>query len=49
MVGDERYGAETNPFKRIGLHAFSLKFPHPETGEWMELESKLPKIFEHGL
>jgi 23S rRNA pseudouridine1911/1915/1917 synthase len=42
IVGDGRYGAKTNPIRRIALHASKLKFPHPITGEELRFESPLP-------
>jgi len=42
IVGDKKYGAETNPIRRIALHATSLRFPHPVTGEMMSFQSPLP-------
>jgi 23S rRNA pseudouridine1911/1915/1917 synthase len=42
IVGDKKYGAETNPIKRIALHATSLKFLHPTTKKPMRFDSPLP-------
>ena len=42
IVGDKKYGAETNPIKRIALHATSLRFLHPVTREEMRFDSPLP-------
>ncbi len=42
IVGDGRYGAATNPIRRIALHACRLRFPHPTTREEMRFESPLP-------
>jgi len=42
VVGDTKYGAKTNPAKRLGLHAWSLRFPHPVTREELRFESPLP-------
>jgi 23S rRNA pseudouridine1911/1915/1917 synthase len=42
IVGDKKYGAETNPIKRIGLHASSLRFVHPGTGREIRFMSPLP-------
>ncbi len=42
IVGDKRYGARTNPVRRVALHAARLAFPHPVTGEKMRFESALP-------
>jgi 23S rRNA pseudouridine1911/1915/1917 synthase len=43
IIGDTKYGAKSDPAKRLGLHACLLKFPHPETGEELRFESPLPK------
>jgi 23S rRNA pseudouridine1911/1915/1917 synthase len=45
VVGDEKYGAISNPLKRLGLHAHVLTFYHPVTGEEMRFESPVPKQF----
>jgi 23S rRNA pseudouridine1911/1915/1917 synthase len=42
IVGDKKYGAQTNPIKRIALHATSLRFTHPATREVMNCQSPLP-------
>ena len=42
VVGDTKYGAKTNPAKRLGLHALGLRFPHPVTHEELRFESPLP-------
>lgn len=43
IVGDKKYGAKSDPAERLGLHACSLRFPHPETGKEMHFNSPLPK------
>ena len=43
VIGDQKYEARTNPARRLGLHAASLKFKHPLTGELLEFESTLPE------
>ena len=43
VVGDEKYGAKTDPAGRLGLHACSLKFRHPVTGKEMCFSYPLPK------
>lgn len=43
IVGDKKYGAVSDPAKRLGLHACSLRFPHPDTGKEMHFKSPLPK------
>jgi 23S rRNA pseudouridine1911/1915/1917 synthase len=42
IVGDKKYGAETNPIKRVALHAASLRFTHPTTHKPLRFESPLP-------
>jgi 23S rRNA pseudouridine1911/1915/1917 synthase len=45
-VGDFVYGNEkSNDFGQY-LHAKTLGFTHPKTGEWMEFDSDLPKEFQ---
>jgi len=42
IVGDEKYGAKTDPAKRLGLHSCGLKIVHPGTGRELYFESRLP-------
>jgi 23S rRNA pseudouridine1911/1915/1917 synthase len=42
VVGDAKYGAKTNPAKRLGLHAWTLRFPHPVTHQELSFKSFLP-------
>jgi 23S rRNA pseudouridine1911/1915/1917 synthase len=47
LVGDKSYGRR----KVIGdlgqfLHAKTIGFKHPKTGEWMEFDSELPEYFK---
>src|SRR5690606_10460330 len=42
IVGDEKYGAATDPARRLGLHAVDLELRHPETGEALHFKSPLP-------
>ncbi|MCE0483533.1 MAG: RluA family pseudouridine synthase [Methylacidiphilales bacterium] len=42
IIGDKKYGAETNPIKRIALHATSLRFVHPTTKARMSFLSPMP-------
>jgi len=42
IVGDKKYGAQTNHAKRIALHATVLKFIHPITKKPMHFEAPLP-------
>jgi 23S rRNA pseudouridine1911/1915/1917 synthase len=43
VVGDEKYGAKTNPAGRLALHSCFLRFHHPVTGEDLRFTSPLPK------
>ena len=43
IIGDEKYGTRTNPARRLGLHASSLQFEHPSSGERLSFESPLPR------
>jgi 23S rRNA pseudouridine1911/1915/1917 synthase len=45
VAGDKKYGAKTNPLKRLGLHAYLLLFKHPVSGELMRFKSKMPHKF----
>jgi len=43
IIGDHKYEARTNPARRLGLHASSLQFKHPLSGELLRFESPLPQ------
>lgn len=45
IAGDSKYGAATNPIGRLGLHAERLAFEHPITGERMQFDAPVPKLF----
>jgi 23S rRNA pseudouridine1911/1915/1917 synthase len=45
VAGDKKYGARTDPFRRLGLHAYLLSFTHPVTGKPMRFESTMPNTF----
>lgn len=45
IAGDKKYGALTNPFKRLGLHASVLKIIHPVTEKVVAFEAKIPRCF----
>ncbi|MGK5594796.1 MAG: RluA family pseudouridine synthase [Parachlamydiaceae bacterium] len=49
VIGDKKYGAETNALKRLGLHAHYLSFKHPITGKVMAFTSPVPKEFNRYL
>jgi 23S rRNA pseudouridine1911/1915/1917 synthase len=42
VVGDPVYGVPDEQLKRQFLHAWRLAFPHPVSGEPVEVESRLP-------
>ena len=44
LLGDTVYGAEKQPYKLSGqmLHAGTLGFEHPVTGEYLEFHSDPP-------
>lgn len=46
VIGDERYGAKENPFRRLGLHATSLELIHPFTKKHLAFRSSLPNVFK---
>jgi 23S rRNA pseudouridine1911/1915/1917 synthase len=45
IVGDRKYGASTDFIRRVRLHACSLSFPHPVTGDMITVESPMPSGF----
>ncbi|NDV65993.1 RluA family pseudouridine synthase [Bacteroides sp. 224] len=45
IVGDEKFESESNPIKRLALHAFRLHFHHPVTGDLMKFETPYPVVF----
>lgn len=45
IAGDKKYGAKTNPIRRLALHARVLAFNHPITGEALKFETGLPRKF----
>ncbi|MGM8214551.1 RluA family pseudouridine synthase [Bacillaceae bacterium W0354] len=46
IVGDKKYGAKSNPMKRLGLHARKITFVHPVSGVEMNFVTKVPKPFK---
>ena len=42
LAGDENYRAKTDPFGRLALHARTLEFDHPYTGQHMKFEIPEP-------
>lgn len=43
IIGDTLYYAESNLIKRQALHAYSLKFRTPRTGELIKVNAELPE------
>ncbi len=46
VAGDEKYGAETNPIRRLALHAHSIVFRNPFSQKIVRIISPLPESFE---
>ena len=46
VAGDEKYGAQTDPIKRLALHAHTLVFRNPFSGKMVRCTSPLPESFE---
>lgn len=46
IVGDIKYGAKTNPLRRLCLHATMLEIIHPLTHEKMTFTSQIPDSFK---
>lgn len=49
LLGDTLYSSGRSPFKRLQgqcLHAKTIGFIHPKTGEYMEYSAPLPEYFE---
>ena len=46
IVGDDKYGTPSDPLKRLGLHASTLKFKHPITKEIMSFKAEIPSAFK---
>ncbi|MCE1166778.1 MAG: RluA family pseudouridine synthase [Sphingobacteriia bacterium] len=45
IAGDKKYGARSNPLKRLGLHAQTLSFPHPVSNQTMNFDTSVPISF----
>ena len=45
IIGDTKYGAVSDPLKRLCLHAHKLTFQHPISGKTMTFESPVPKEY----
>ncbi len=54
LLGDAKYGPESGaapglPDRRLYLHARSLRFRHPDSGEQLALEAPLDEVFAEAL
>ncbi len=49
IVGDRKYGATTDPARRLALHSSDLKFRHPVSGISMNFHSPLPTSLKAAL
>jgi len=45
VVGDKKYGKEKETYKHLALHAKSISFIHPFSGERLTFETGLPEYF----
>jgi len=45
IVGDKKYGSNSNPIRRMALHAQVLAFTHPKTGQPCRFETPIPEKF----
>ena len=45
VVGDRKYGDAKGPHARLALHARSISFVHPVSGQRMTLEAPTPRLF----
>lgn len=45
IVGDKKYGKGKEAHTRLALHARSIKFPHPHSGQEMKFHAKVPGHF----
>lgn len=45
IIGDKKYGSKVDLIGRLGLHAWTLKFKHPTTGENLEFKTPIPRKF----
>jgi len=45
IAGDKRYGAESNPIRRLGLHATTLVLVHPATNKLVRYTAEVPPSF----
>jgi RluA family pseudouridine synthase len=46
IVGDKKYGLERHAHARLALHALSISFKHPLSGERLTFKAKVPDYFK---
>jgi 23S rRNA pseudouridine1911/1915/1917 synthase len=46
IAGDKKYGAVTDPLRRLALHAGILEFSHPITGKCLHFATPVPTIID---
>ena len=46
IAGDKKYGAVTDPLRRLALHAGILEFSHPITGKCLHFATPVPAILD---
>lgn len=46
IVGDTKYGAKTNPIKRLALHSHELEFKHPINNQVYNFKAQTPLEFK---
>lgn len=47
IIGDKKYGAKTDPIKRLGLHATELIIVHPFTNKTLNFHTEIPQKFKN--
>ena len=47
VLGDDKYGSPENPINRLCLHAYELKFKHPNSKKIFEFKTVLPPEMEN--
>ena len=45
VAGDRKYGSVSNPLHRLCLHASTIAFHHPRTGQLLRFDTGIPKDF----
>jgi len=45
VAGDRKYGARSDPLRRVALHGAELGFSHPSSGQPLRLQSAAPAAF----